>query len=251
MRILDATSTLCTWQQNWWHPGEPKRTALWHKSHRRRGHFDENLPHLPDNKNDNELEEPGDEINPGNTTPTFFEVYFPEVVARRAAIRRDATFARQKQTVARIQHPPLGIDGPTDERVSYKAVLPTYVTNSTDSSTDSHVNNTCNEPARPANKQEPSPQTETNQPTRTTASRYNLRANSSPTRYLENLVPQTNSAKAQLRPGKLRIQATDTTVNGLKHTSENIRFHHKPSDTQDNASKTHRKSFVPMKQLII
>ena len=142
--------------------------------------FDENLPPLSDNERDNQFDEPTEEINPGNTTPTICDVYVPEVVARRAPIKR--------QTLARSRHPPMESDEPTDERVSYTPVPPKHVTNSGDSSADSHVNNTCNEPARLANRREPSPQTETERSTRTTASHYNLRANIAPTRYSDHLV---------------------------------------------------------------
>ena len=40
------------------------------------------------------------------------------------------------------------MDEPKNEWVSYTAVPPKQITNSGDNSADSHVNNTCNEPAR-------------------------------------------------------------------------------------------------------
>ena len=112
---------------------------------------------------------------------------------------------------------------------------PTPVTNSTDSSVNSHVNKTCNEVARLANRREPHPQTETDKSTRRTKNRRNLRANPALNRYSDHLVHQISSAKAQLRPVKLGVRATNKAGSGSQSTSGRIRLDLKCSDTQDNA----------------
>ena len=143
--------------------------------------FDENLPPLLENESENEFEEPTEEIHHGITTPKISDVYVAEVFARRAAIQRDTPIGRQNQTLARSRHPQMEIDEPTDERVSYTPVLPTQIWNLGDSSADSHVNNTCNEPTGTANQRDLSLKTGIDKPTRTTARRCNLRANPAPT----------------------------------------------------------------------
>ena len=110
--------------------------------------FDEKLPPLPNNESDTEVEKPRDRINPGNTSPFFSDIYVPKVVTRRPVIRRDTPMGKQKQTMARSRHPPMEIDGPTDERVSYTPVPRIHGTKARDRSADSQVNNTCNKPRK-------------------------------------------------------------------------------------------------------
>ena len=97
---------------------------------------------------------------------------------------------------------------------------------------------TCNDPVRPANWREPSRQTETDRPTRITADRYNLRANPTPTRYLDHLVRQNSSPKSLPGPVTLYVQATVTTGNRSRLTFWSIGLHQKLSKTQDNAVKS-------------
>ena len=175
------------------------------------------------------------------STPETQHRLFATSTSQRAPIKR--------QTLARSRHPPMESDEPTDERVSYTPVPPKHVTNSGDSSADSHVNNTCNEPARLANRREPSPQTETERSTRTTASHYNLRANIAPTRYSDHLVHEISNAKTKLRPVTLRTEAADTTGNRSRHTSENIRCIRSSRKHKTTLSEAHRKTLVPMHQL--
>ena len=110
--------------------------------------FDENLPPLSENESYNDFEEPREEIYPGYKTPTFSDVYVPEVLACRAAIQRDTPFGRQPHTLAQSRHSPMKIDEPTDEQMSYTAVPPTHGTNYGDNSADVHVKNTNNESTR-------------------------------------------------------------------------------------------------------
>ena len=127
--------------------------------------FVENLPPLHANESDNELDELRDKINPGSTKPTFSDVYVPEVVARRAAMKPDNPIGKQTQTLARSRQPQMEIDRPPDEGVSYTPVPATSGTKPRDNSADSHVKNTRNEPARLANRRKPSLQTDTDRTT--------------------------------------------------------------------------------------
>ena len=53
----------------------------------------------------------------GSETPTSTDVHVSEVVVHRTAIKRYTHFGRQRQTLARSQHPPMEMDGYQDEGV--------------------------------------------------------------------------------------------------------------------------------------
>ena len=50
------------------------------------------------------------ENNPGTETPPFSDVYVPQVVNRRTAIKTDAPLEKQKETLARSQQPRMEFD---------------------------------------------------------------------------------------------------------------------------------------------
>ena len=58
--------------------------------------LEENLPSATNDVSDDEKEKEKAEMNPRTKTLTFSEVYVPDVVARRTAIRRDTTLGRHR-----------------------------------------------------------------------------------------------------------------------------------------------------------
>ena len=165
--------------------------------------FDKNLPVTHKDTSDEESEGKTFQINHQIESPTFSEVYAPEVFARRASIKRDTPLGRHRQTLNRTQHPPMEIDENQGERVPWTLVPErdqNYERNSPDVSHKStrHMKNT---------------QAETNTTTGTSGSTetpYNLQANQTPKKYTDSLIHQTTEACAALRPVGTQRDGTRT-----------------------------------------
>ena len=76
----------------------------------------ENLPATQEDTIDEEPEEQTTEINHQTESPTFFDVYAPEVIAQRTSIKCDTPLGMHTQSLTRTQHPPMERDDNNNER---------------------------------------------------------------------------------------------------------------------------------------
>ena len=177
--------------------------------------FDENLPTKPDGTSDEEPEEGVVEIKHGIETPPLSDVYAPEVVARMTSYKHDTHLDRHRQTLTRTQHAPMEIDENYDERMPCTLILQDDQNHERENSAVSH-NNT----SRPTDLEFRT--NSTTRASRSTGTRYKLRANPTPKWYWwywNFLINQTSDACATPRPVSTQTQTSQQQI-----SSENIRY---------------------------
>ena len=165
--------------------------------------LDKNLPITQEDSNAEQPEDETTEINHQTESPTFSDVHTPEFVARMISSKCDTPRGRHRQAITRTQLRPMEIDEDHDDRVPCTLVAEGDQSYKRDNPAVSHK-----KPRRRRNIHAST--NNTTRVSRSTETRYNLRANPTLKRYAEFLIQQISDARAALRPVGTRRDGTRT-----------------------------------------